>query len=394
MTKTKLNVAIVGAGPAGASLAIRLAGSGHEVNLIERERFPRHKLCGEFISPECLVHFAEMGVLTQMLDAGGERIRETRFSDQKGRGFAISSCLLDRRNSALSLTRASMDNILFERAKSVGVRVFEGTKVAGCVVTDETLRSVTVVDDHRRRGVIEADIFIDATGRNRALSKLVLRSSHSGPTSVAANKPLAVGFKNHCRGVRIDPGVCEIFVFPGGYGGLSVVEDGLANLCFLMAPQAVRRLGSDPMKLIERAVRANARMADALTDAEPSGDWLAVSINAFGRAPRSTIRNMFMVGDSAAFIDPFTGSGMLMAFEGSALLATAIAGQAPSIQGIDSEYNQLRERTFARRLRICSILRQAAFVPGLPSAVIRILALSNAGQSYLARATRSPKGAV
>ena len=73
------DIAIVGAGPAGSSLAIRLATAGKRVLLVEKESFPRHKLCGEFISPECLDHFAELGVLGSMQAAGGAEIRETIF---------------------------------------------------------------------------------------------------------------------------------------------------------------------------------------------------------------------------------------------------------------------------------------------------------------------------
>ncbi len=65
------DVAIVGAGPAGTSAAILLAQSGQRVLLLEKERFPRHKLCGEFISPECLAEFARLGVGPQMRAAGG-----------------------------------------------------------------------------------------------------------------------------------------------------------------------------------------------------------------------------------------------------------------------------------------------------------------------------------
>ena len=63
MNKREGKVLIAGGGPAGASLAIRLAAAGRDVVLVERDRFPRHKLCGEFISPECFGHFAELGVL-------------------------------------------------------------------------------------------------------------------------------------------------------------------------------------------------------------------------------------------------------------------------------------------------------------------------------------------
>src|SRR6476620_7458158 len=72
-------IAIVGAGPAGSSLAIRLALKGCNVSLIEKDTFPRHKLCGEFISPGCFGHFAELGVLDEMTSAGGDSVFETSF---------------------------------------------------------------------------------------------------------------------------------------------------------------------------------------------------------------------------------------------------------------------------------------------------------------------------
>ncbi|HEX8638725.1 MAG TPA: FAD-dependent oxidoreductase, partial [Pyrinomonadaceae bacterium] len=89
--KPKSKILIAGAGPAGASLAIRLAAQGLQVCLIERERFPRQKLCGEFISPECSRHFAELGVLDSMITAGGERIVETVFYAANGKNVRVPS---------------------------------------------------------------------------------------------------------------------------------------------------------------------------------------------------------------------------------------------------------------------------------------------------------------
>ena len=77
-------IVIAGAGPAGSSLAIRLSRLGFTVTLIERYKFPRAKLCGEFISPECLKHFEELGVLDEMLTAGGDRVSETVFYETAG----------------------------------------------------------------------------------------------------------------------------------------------------------------------------------------------------------------------------------------------------------------------------------------------------------------------
>ncbi len=80
----KPNILIVGAGVAGSSLAVRLARENFHVTLSERESFPRHKLCGEFISPEALVHFKKLGVLDEMLAIGGDRIGETVFYSARG----------------------------------------------------------------------------------------------------------------------------------------------------------------------------------------------------------------------------------------------------------------------------------------------------------------------
>lgn len=387
----KSQIAIVGGGPAGSSLAIRLANSGFEVALIEREKFPRHKLCGEFISPECLAHFGELGVLEQMLSAGGVRIHETRFFERRGRSFSIPSGLLDSRTAALGLSRSAMDSILLEQARGSGVRVLEGTRVSETLVEAGNLISITVIDENARHEVISADMFIDATGRSNALSKLVQRSTTGESSRPSAKQSIAVGFKNHFRDVEIDPNVCEIFSFPGGYGGLSSVENGAANLCFLMDPKAVRRLGSDPALLVEQAVCSNVKAARAFANATPIADWLAVSINSFGRTPNAGIKNLFTVGDSAAFIDPFTGSGMLMALESSALLASAIAEYASSTERIAAKYSESRERAFSRRLKVCSLLRKAAFVPVVPTATIRFLAFSKRSRNYIASLTRSPE---
>ncbi len=389
MLESAPKIAIVGAGPAGASLAIRLASNGFNVTVIEKETFPRHKLCGEFISPECLRHFESLGVLDKMLNAGGERIVETRFYDRRGNGFSVPSSLLDDGGFALSLSRSEMDRILLDKASEAGAKVLDGTKLTDVDLHDSRILSINVIGKDRQQRSLEADLFVDATGRNLALSKLGARKL-SG-VSKTARRSIAVGFKNHFSGVSIPQGICEIFVFPGGYGGLTSVENGLVNLCFLIDSKAARRIGTNADTLVEQAVFLNARAAAALANAKPVGDWLAVSINAFGRNEPPNAVNLFSIGDAAAFIDPFTGSGMLMALESSALLASAIAAYPFSPARIAAEYHAEHHKLFGRRLRVCSILRRAAFLPVIPSAVIGFLRLSKLSRNYLAGSTRSAK---
>src|SRR5215210_2990119 len=104
------DVVIVGGGPAGTSAAIHLAQSGVRVLLAEQKKFPRAKLCGEFISPECLDHFQRLGVTESMTGAGGALLCETLFYSRRGASVAVPSEWFGTgRAVALGLSRAEMD---------------------------------------------------------------------------------------------------------------------------------------------------------------------------------------------------------------------------------------------------------------------------------------------
>jgi flavin-dependent dehydrogenase len=388
----KSKIAIAGAGPAGASLAIRLARSGFETVLIERETFPRQKLCGEFISPECFAHFGSLGVFESMLDSGGDRIYETRFFETGGRSVAVPTSWFGRGDFALSLSRAEMDDQLLERARAVGVTVLEGATVTGVGSEDGRVADIKVRGQNREISEINADIFVDATGRSRILAKFLEKREG---IAVERRKPGLVGFKTHMKQVDLAEGLCEIYSFPGGYAGLSHVEDGLFNLCFLLKAATVKAMGSNADEIVSQVVRKNKRASVTLQNSSSAEGWLAVSIDSFGTKPPAAAANLFTIGDAAAFIDPFTGSGMVMAFESSELLAAAIVANSDSEASIATEYVKAYRKKFARRLRVCSLLRRTAFMPNLATGIVSLLAVSSSARRGLARATRgAPSGSL
>lgn len=404
LSKNKTQIIIAGAGPAGSSLAIRLARQDFPVILIERESFPRHKLCGEFISPECFAHFAAVGVLDQMLAAGGERLTNTVFYSTTGRSVRVPSKWFGSAEGALSLSRAEMDRRLLEQARSAGVEILEKTSVVGLLFDGETVSGVKTRGADGDTAEIFADLVIDATGRANVLGRLAdkeaSRRRPPRPQGTIADQSAAarttarnrlVGFKAHLKNAAPAPRHCEIYFFPGGYGGLSQVENDLANFCFLVRADLVKEFSGDAARLVEQITAQNARAAETLSDAVPAHDWLTVSVDNFGSGNLIPAPRLLAVGDAGAFIDPFTGSGMLMALESAELLAASIFANEGALRRSSAAYAAAHHKRFRRRLRLCAVLRRLAFVPRLADFSISLLNLSERPQELLARATRPQK---
>lgn len=382
------DVAIAGAGPAGTSAAIGLAMAGARVLLVEEKKFPRAKLCGEFISPECLTHFKRLGVMEQMSRAGGTAVRETVFYSRKGKSVAVPSEWFSHATSALGLSRSEMDQQLLERAKSAGVEVLTEAHASPIFVEGEGVRGIRV-----KRGDVAEDykslITLDATGRRRALARHLdpRRANRKGTNSLVA-------FKAHLKNARLAEGACEIYFYSGGYGGLSSVEGRVSNLCFIVAADDVRRYESDPELVLRKVVLRNPRAAFTLAPAQTVTPWLSVALESFGKRKLVPAPGLLAVGDAASFIDPFTGSGMLMALESGRLAAETVLQNLPSIrkggefQSLATDYRAEYRRRFASRLRVSSLLRRAAFIPRLDEAAIFLFGKSTHLRRRLARATR------
>lgn len=376
ISNSQSQILIVGAGPAGTSAAIRLAKKGFSVKLIEREKFPRHKLCGEFISPECFVHFKELGVFDEMVSQNGERITETIFYAPNGKSVNVPSKWFSANETALGLSRAEMDFQLLQRAKQVGVEVLEETQVVGLLMEKEEVCGVKTKTEE-----ITADLTIDATGRSKVLTNKIKgrRTKDKGQS--------LVGFKAHLKNVEMEKGRCEIYFFRGGYGGLNYVENGVGNHCFLIKSEIVKEFGGDIERILQEVIFKNIRAKETMQNAIPIFDWLAVSVDGFGVKNLNPAPNLLAIGDAGAFIDPFTGSGMLMALESGEILAKTVERDLPN-QIIIENYKQLHQQKFQKRLRICQFMRRAAFAPNLAKLLITALSLAEKPREILTRATR------
>src|ERR1044072_9084015 len=372
------DVIIAGAGPARSSAAIHLALKDLRVLLVEQKKFPRAKMCGEFISPECRRHFEILGVADAMSDSDPSSITETVFYSSRGPHVTIPSSWFGG-PAALGLSRAVMDNNLLRRAQECGVTVIEGETITEPLTDKISVRGMRLKlngDDLRHT----APLTIDATGRARILT----RKLHAGKPK---SKPKLIAFKAHLRNTRVAPGACEIYFYPDGYGGLSSVEGDGSNLCFIISAEQVKRHHSNPDLVMRELVMKNRRAAYTLEHAQSESEWLSASWERFGRQQPSPAKGLLAIGDSAAFIDPFTGSGMLMALESGELAADVISRH--DLNAVEAEYTAEYLRKFDSRRRISGWLRRAALKPRLPGMGIALCGFSKHFRSRIVRATRS-----
>jgi len=208
----KSDCLVIGGGLAGAMVGLRLAASGREVALLERERAPHHKVCGEFLSPEAVEYLRQAGVDPVAL--GAQAIRFLRLASKQR---VVET---DLPFTALSLSRCVLDEALLERAAMLGCTVERGAYVDSLESCDGQWK-VQLRGGESRSGTT---VFL-ANGKHD-LRGLERQAGKHGDL---------VGFKLHWRLASAQTealrAFMDLFLFPGGYGGLSLVEDDSDPSC-------------------------------------------------------------------------------------------------------------------------------------------------------------------
>ena len=200
-----------------------------------------------------------------------------------------------------------------------------------------------------------------------------------------------MAFKTHLSGALVPVSDCEIYGYSGGYGGSSRIERGLNDLCFIIDAATAKRHGSDAERVMRNVLFTNRQAKKSLSEATVVDQWLAVPIENYGRSELSPAPGLLSIGDAAGFIDPFTGSGILLALQSSRIVAEVIDDLGCSnFPALVREYKIRYRSAFDRRLGVSSLVRRVAFVPFFADVVVNCLSLSERLTRYLAKATRQP----
>jgi menaquinone-9 beta-reductase len=364
-------IVVVGGGLAGAAAACMLARAGRNVLVFEHEAKPADKICGEFISGEARTYLERIGI--GLAGLGAHPIHEFRLF----RGLSVVSCALPF--TGFGLSRRVLDEALLSHAARCGASVRRG-------LTVKLKRDCDPIVLDAGGAEMQTESLFLATGKHDLRG---LRRDGVAP-------PNLVGFKLHFRPTRTQQaalaGAVEILLMPDGYAGLQSVEDGLVNLCLLVDPARLRRLGGGWEALFEDLMRTEPHFRKRFTGASAATRPISIYRVPFGfvHAPMpDDAPGLFRLGDQMAVIPAFTGDGMSIALHSA---MTAASCYLAGLSG--AAYHQRMRGDVAGQIARAGVLDRAGRSNTGQSALMLLGGFWPGGLRIAARLTRLPTRAV
>lgn len=362
-------IIIVGGGLAGLVSAIALQRKGFETVVIERNDYPSHKVCGEYISNEVVPYLKEIDCYPDHLDLA--KINRFVLSDIYGREGSV---WLDQ--GGFGVSRYLLDDYLAQKARAAGAELRTQTRVEAIdwrqdhfelqLHSGEQLRSPLVIGAYGKRSRVDKQL-------NRGF--------------MHAASPY-VGVKYHIK-TDFDPMAVALHNFARGYCGLSRIEGDTYNLCYLASRELLRKAGSITA-LEEQVLQQNPRLQAVWKDSDFVFEQPKV-INEISFAPKAPVeQHILMAGDTAGLITPLCGNGMAMAIHAAKLCTDSIARHySPkgtlNRPALEQDYTRswraqfasrlwvgrTAQRAFGHQLASSSLVALVRYVPPLARMIIR-----------------------
>ena len=340
------DVAIIGGGPAGSSCGAFCAMAGLQSLLLDREKFPREKVCGDCLNPSCWPVLARLELVEKVRALPHATLCSVAFIAIDGREVIVD--LPSGANCEISVKRSLFDDLLLRRARELGATVHEQTTVTGLSRNDQWNIETDSGD------LFQARILIGADGRNSTVAHLcnLLPRPARERVALQAHIPLPRDFGN-----RI-----VLQFLREGYSGQAPVNETQLNLCLVGTPPTISTLR---------------KWAERQFDLPANQSWR--TITPLTRSPiPSAHENLFFIGDAARVVEPFTGEGIYYALRSGELAANAIA---KILRGDDRnssvrEFSRAYAQMYRGRLWINRLTREAVLRPQLGSFFIHTARIS------------------
>lgn len=326
----KYDVLICGGGPAGAACATFAARAGLKTLVIEKAIFPREKVCGDCLNPSCWPVLDRLGVTDRVLALPHSKLAEVEFISLGGR--SVKFPLTASARGEIAVKRSLFDDALLRHAIDRGAQVRQGESVTGV----ERGWKVRIGNE-----VIAARILVAADGRNSSVARML------GLLPATARERVAL--QTHIPAPR-DFGERVVLRFlPEGYCGFGTVGAGMLALCLVGKPSGIAALK---------------KWAEENFGVSPEQTWRTITPLSRHPVPAAA-ENLFLIGDAARVVEPFTGEGIYYALASAELAVKHILAGSPP-ERFRREHDQL----YKGRLWVNRIARQAVQHPRIGSAAL------------------------
>ena len=349
------DVVIVGGGLAGLCSAIHLSQFGLDVLVVEKKSYPVHKVCGEYLSNEVLPYLNSLGVDPQVLNP----VRIQRFVLHAPRRIFLETALP---LGGFSISRFTFDHFLYQKALQSGAEFILNTFVDKVYFRKDYFE-INLSNGNK----VSAKIVIGAYGKRANLDRQLSRSFFQKRSSF-------MGVKYHVE-MDFPDGLVGLYNFDGGYCGLSCIEDGKVNVCYLTTRNQLKKYGS-LMAMEKELFAQHPDLMRILTEAKPLMEKPLV-INEISFKPKKSVhQHILMTGDSAGLITPLCGNGMAMAISSARMLAPKIIrffeGEINRFE-LENSYAAEWKKNFARRLWFGRNIQSVFFAPVFSNTAVFIL---------------------
>jgi flavin-dependent dehydrogenase len=348
-------VIIIGGGLAGLTSAIHLSKLGVQVTVIEKNSYPKHKVCGEYISNEVLPYFSWLDLKISELQPTA--INKLQFSNLNGKVIESDLAL-----GGFGVSRYALDLFLYEKALS-----------NGCIILQDTVENI-VFNDNRftittsNKAVLESEIVIGAFGKRSNLDQKLNRDFIQKKSSWLAVKAHYSGdFPNDLVGLHN---------FKGGYCGVSKVEDNKINICYLADYDTFKK-HKNIDEYQDKVISKNPHMKAVFDNCNLLFDK-PITISQISFSKKEAVENhILMIGDTAGLIHPLCGNGMAMAIHSAKIVSELIGDyfndEVKSRTELEKRYFKEWEINFSKRLKMGRLLAELLQKQNLSHVLLRIL---------------------
>ncbi len=309
------DVTIIGGGLAGAMAGILLKKKGWKVLILEKSGYPRHKVCGEFLSPAALLLLKQAEVLHLLKEDSANEIDTVSFFWPLQKPlFARVAPSASSFPFAYGISRKTLDHSLLEEAKNKGCVVFQNHEVVGVERLQDNFLGFSILAKNplNTETSYTSRLVIDAAGKQS-------RREDSKRRRGARR----FGFKAHFRNIPTGR-AAELYFFKGGYLGILEVESGLSNVCGKIEEKWLNKTRGNFDLLLKNASRQNPNLAAKIKEAKRESEWVSCGPLAEG-FKHGYNNGVFFAGDAACFVEPFLGQGMTLALASGFLLNGVLA---------------------------------------------------------------------